>query len=229
MKTRWRLIIILAITLFCAVVLWPSEGGLKLSLGSWNFQRDNFKLGLDLQGGSQLVLQADMSKVAEADRASAIKGVAQVIERRVNAFGVAEPIIQVRGTDRVIVELPGEKDTEQAKQLIGKTAQMDFREQQPDGTWVVAEATGNDGTRKELTGKYFKKAEVGFEPRSNLPLIHFEFNDEGAKMFAEISTRLVGKPLGIFLDGQPLTTPTVIQPITGGQGQITGRFSLPEA
>jgi preprotein translocase subunit SecD len=228
-KLRWRLIIILAITLFCAVVLWPSEGGLKLSLGSWNFQRDNFKLGLDLQGGSQLVLQADMSKVAEADRPAAIKGVAQVIERRVNAFGVAEPIIQVRGTDRVIVELPGEKDTEQAKQLIGKTAQMDFREQQPDGTWVVAKATGNDGTQKELTGKYFKKAEVGFEPRSNLPLIHFEFNDEGAKMFAEISTRLVGKPLGIFLDGQPLTTPTVIQPITGGQGQITGRFSLPEA
>jgi preprotein translocase subunit SecD len=221
---------VLALTLASLVVVLPGEGGLSIPLpGGQRFSRENFTLGLDLQGGTQLVLQGDMSKIPEADRENAIKGVQQVIERRINAYGVAEPIIQIRGTDRVIVELPGIKDTEEAKQLIGKTALLDFRELGPDGEWKLATANGPDGPNTELTGKYFRKAEVGFEPRSNVPIILFEFNDDGARMFGEISTRLVGQPLGIFLDGQPLTTPTVQQPITGGHGQITGRFTIPEA
>ena len=230
MKNRWRLLIILALSLLALVVVWPSEGGFSIPLpAGGSFTRENFKLGLDLQGGTQLVLQGDMSKVPEADRDNAIKGVQQVIERRINAYGVAEPIIQVRGNDRVIVELPGVKDTEEAKKLIGKTAQLDFREQGPDGQWQVATANGPEGPATPLTGKYFRKAEVGFEPRSNVPIILFQFNDDGARMFADISTRLVGKPLGIFLDNEPLTTPVVREPITGGQGQITGNFTLPAA
>src|SRR5439155_6024324 len=229
MRNRWQLLIILALTLVALVVVWPSEGGFSIPLPGGSFARENFRLGLDLQGGTQLVLQDDMSKVPDTDRDSAIKGVQQVIERRINAYGVAEPIIQIRGNDRVIVELPGVRDTEEAKKLIGKTAQLDFREQGPDGQWHVATADGPDGPETPLTGKYFRKAEVGFEPRSNVPIILFQFNDDGAKMFADISTRLVGRPLGIFLDGEPLTTPTVQEPITGGSGRITGRFSLPEA
>jgi preprotein translocase subunit SecD len=230
MRNRWRLLIILALTLAALIVVWPAEGGFSIPLpGGQSFSRDSFKLGLDLQGGTHLVLQGDMSKVPEEDRDEAIKGVMQVIERRINAFGVAEPIVQVRGNDRVIVELPGVKDTEEAKNLIGKTAQMDFRELGPDGQWKVATANGPEGPETPLTGKYFKKAEIGFEPRSNVPLILFQFNDDGGKMFADISTRLVGRPLGIFLDNQPVTTPTVQQPITTGTGQITGRFSLTEA
>jgi preprotein translocase subunit SecD len=230
MKNRWRLLFILALTLGALIVVWPGEGGFSIPLpGGRSFTRDTFKLGLDLQGGTQLVLQGDMSRVPEADRDNAIKGVQQVIERRINAYGVAEPIIQIRGTDRVIVELPGVKDTEEAKNLIGKTAQLDFRELGPDGQWKIATANGPDGPNTELTGKYFKKAEVGFEPRSNVPIILFEFNDDGARMFADISTRLVGRPLGIFLDGQELTAPNVREPITGGRGQITGRFALTEA
>lgn len=230
MRNRWRLLLILAILLAALVVVWPAPGGFSIPLpGGGRFAREDFQLGLDLQGGTQLVLQADMSKVPEADRENAIKGVREVIERRVNAYGVAEPIVQIRGNDRVIVELPGVKDTEQAKQLIGRTARLDFREQGPDGQWKVATADGPEGPNTELTGKYFRRAEVGFEPRSNVPIILFEFNDAGTKMFADISTRLVGQPLGIFLDDQLLTAPIVREPITGGRGQITGRFTLEEA
>jgi preprotein translocase subunit SecD len=229
MRNRWRLLFVLALTLAALVVVWPSPGGFSIPLPGGSFTREDFKLGLDLQGGTHLVLQGDMSRVPETDRESAIKGVQQVIERRINAYGVAEPIVQVRGNDRVIVELPGVKDTEEAKRLIGKTAQLDFREIGPDGEWKVATANGPEGPETPLTGKYFKKAEVGFEPRSNVPIILFEFNDDGARMFADVSTRLVGRPLGIFLDGQELTAPVVREPITGGRGQITGRFTLPEA
>jgi preprotein translocase subunit SecD len=228
MRNRWRLVFILALTLGALAVVLP--GGVHIPwFGGQSFVREDFKLGLDLQGGTHLVLQGDMSNVPEGDRDAAIKGVLQVIERRINAYGVAEPIVQIRGNDRVIVELPGVRDTEEAKRLIGRTAQMDFRELGPDGQWKLATANGPEGPETPLTGKYFKKAEVGFEQRSNVPLILFEFNDEGARMFGEISTRLVGQPLGIFLDNEPLTTPTIQEPITGGQGRITGRFSLPEA
>src|SRR5687768_15684456 len=115
MKNRWRLLMVLALTLASLIVVWPSDGGFSIPLPGGPFARDNFKLGLDLQGGTHLVLQGDMSRVPEADRENAIKGVHEVIERRINAFGVAEPIVQVRGTDRIIVELPGVKDTEEAK------------------------------------------------------------------------------------------------------------------
>src|SRR5262249_17818472 len=117
--------------------------------------------------------------------------------------------------------------------LIGKTARLDFREQVtgPDGTpdWVVAKARADDGTDKELTGQYFKSAEVGFERNSNRPEILFEFNDEGGRMFGELTQRLVGRPLGIFLDNQLLTAPNVREPITQGRGVIQGQFTLPEA
>src|SRR2546423_10268474 len=102
-----------------------------------------------------------MSKVPDTDRDSAIKGFQQVIERRINAYGVAEPIIQIRGNDRVIVELPGVKDTEEAKKLIGRTAQLDFREQGPDGQWHVATANGPEGPEAPLTRTDFTECETG--------------------------------------------------------------------
>src|SRR5581483_9492316 len=140
-------------------------------------------------------------------------------------------IVQKRGTDRIIVELPGIRDIEEAKNLIGKTAQLDFREQKTvDGQqqWVIATATGSDNTEKELTGKYFKKASVGFDRQTNKPEIEFEFDSEGGKLFGEITNRLKGKQLGIFLDGQPISTPTVQAQITTN-GRITGNFTLNEA
>src|SRR5262249_30305680 len=107
----------------------PGNPGLRLNVGSNPFERDGMRLGLDLQGGTRLVLQADMTNVPEAERDQRIKGVQQVLERRINAFGVAEPVVQVVGQDRVLVELAGIKDIEEAKNLIGQTARLDFREQ----------------------------------------------------------------------------------------------------
>jgi preprotein translocase subunit SecD len=215
----------------CAAALAIHD--LRIHLGPLQFEREGLRLGLDLQGGTRLVLQANLSGVPENERGSRMEGVKNVIERRINAFGVSEPIVQLLGQDRVLVELAGIRDIEQAKTLIGNTARLDFREQvqKPDGTfeWVVAQARDSSGELRELTGQYFKKAEVGFEPNTNRPMILFEFNDEGARMFGEITSRLVGKPLGIFLDNQLLTAPEVREPITQGKGQITGRFTLQEA
>jgi preprotein translocase subunit SecD len=231
------------LALVCIVVVWPqnpsayfpgiiplprSEG---IHLVWADFHRQGFRLGLDLQGGSHMVLRADTSRVPPGGNVNtAVDGVVKVIERRVNPGGVSEAIVQRRGSDRVIVELPGIRNIEEAKTLIGTTAQLDFREQKTiDGKqeWVVATAPGTDGVEKELTGRYLKKAEVGFE-RTGKPMIVFEWDSEGAKLSSEITRRLMHKPLGIFLDGQPISTPTVQAEIRD-KGQITGNFTLEEA
>ncbi|MGE3268790.1 MAG: protein translocase subunit SecD [Chloroflexota bacterium] len=223
MRNRWRLLITAVVTVISLLIIWPWPGGLSLHLGNAKLERQGFTLGLDLQGGTHLVLQADMSKAPDQDSAQVLKGVIQVLERRVNAYGVAEPVIQSQGSDRVIVEMPGIKDIEEAKKLIGQTAQLDFREYDPaTGEWKVAKATGLDGTEKELTGKYFRpNAQVVFEQRSNQPQVAFEFDDEGAELFRQITRRLIGKPLGIFLDGQLISSPTVQAEISRN-GVITG-------
>jgi preprotein translocase subunit SecD len=223
MRNRWRLLITAIVTLAAILVVWPWSNGLSIHLGNFRFERQGFTLGLDLQGGTHLVLQGDMSKAPDQDASQVLKGVIQVLERRVNAYGVAEPVIQAQGADRVIVELPGVKDIEEAKKLIGQTAQLDFREYDPaTGQWKIATATGLDGQEKELTGKYFRpNAQVVFDQRSNQPQVAFEFDDEGASLFEQITRRLIGKPLGIFLDGQPISSPTV-QAVISRNGVITG-------
>jgi len=223
MRNRWRLLITALVTLIAALIVWPWPNGINLQVGNLHLERKAFTLGLDLQGGTHLVLQADMSKAPGQDATEVLKGVIQVLERRVNAYGVAEPVIQSQGSDRVIVELPGVKDIEEAKKLIGQTAQLDFREyDQATNQWKVATATGLDGQPKELTGKYFRpNAQVVFEQRSNQPQVAFEFDDEGATLFEQITKRLIGKQLGIFLDGQPISAPTV-QAVISRNGVITG-------
>lgn len=177
------------------------------------------------------MLQADTSRVTDPSEISGrVDGVVQIIGRRINAYGVAEPIIQRQGDDRIIVDLAGVKNVEEAKSLIGKTAQLDFREQKTIAgkqDWVIATAPGSDGTEKELTGVYFQKAEKGFEQGTSRPEINFQFNSEGAKLFQAITTRLKGKQLGIFLDGVALSTPTV-QEVISDRGRITGTFTLDE-
>src|SRR5919202_6763816 len=158
-----RLIFILLLTLLAAAVVWPQKPGSYIPGGDIlpgnpgihiaNFQRQGAKLGLDLQGGTQLTLQADMSQIPQDQRDTAMKGVVNVISRRVNAYGVAEPEIQTRGTDRVIVQLPGVRDIEEAKKLIGQTAKLEFKEQDPTGQWVPA-AGQLTGQTVALTGAY---------------------------------------------------------------------------
>ena len=218
MRNQWRLLVI---ALLAVVSLWALVG-IDLSALGIKFDRRDFRLGLDLQGGTHLVLQADMAKVPEAGRGAALQGVLNVMERRVNAYGVAEPVIQAQGSDRVIVELPGIKDIEQAKQLIGKTAKLEFRERTIEGTWVPAMGEGNDGQQKELTGAYLipDRQQVIFDPNSNQPQVTLEFNDEGAKLWEQITTRNLRQPVGIFLDDEPVSTP-VVQAVLSHNSVIT--------
>src|SRR4030088_971042 len=159
-----RLLFILLLTVLAAIVVWPQKPGNYIPGGDalpgnpgihlGNFVRQGAKLGLDLQGGAQLTLQADMSQIADDQKANAMKGVVNVIQRRVNAYGVAEAEIQTRGTDRLIVHLPGVKDIEEAKKLIGQTAKLEFKEQDPS-TGQFIPATGQlNGQTIALTGAY---------------------------------------------------------------------------
>ena len=232
-----RLIFILVLTVLAVFVVWPQRpgnyipggdilpGNPGIHLGS--FVRQGAKLGLDLQGGTQLTLQADLSNVPADQQGSAMQGVLNVIERRVNAYGVAEPEIQTLGADRIIVQLPGLKDTEEAKRLIGQTAKLEFMEQNA-GQWVPATGQLN-GQTVALTGAYLVpgRQQVTFASRAGLPDVAFEFNSDGAQLFGQITQRLVGKPLGIFLDGQEISAPTV-QAVLTNNGIITG-LSLEQA
>jgi preprotein translocase subunit SecD len=179
-------------------------------------------LGLDLQGGTQLTLQADMSQVPPDQQDNAMKGVVNVLERRVNAYGVSEPQIQQRGNDRVIVQLPGVRDIEEAKKLIGQTAKLEFKEQDASGNWVPATGTLN-GETVALTGAYLVPGhqQVTFQSRAGLPDVAFEFNSDGATLFTQITQRLIQKPLGIFLDGDLISAP-IVQAVLGSNGVITG-------
>src|SRR5215470_4900722 len=233
-----RLIFILILTALAVFVVWPQRpgnyipggdalpGNPGLHIGS--FARQGAKLGLDLQGGTQLTLQADLSQVPADQQATAMQGVLNVISRRVNAYGVAEPEIQQLGSDRIIVQLPGLKDTEQAKQLIGQTAKLEFKEQDGTGNWVPSTGQVN-GQTIPLTGAYLipGRQQVTFQGRAGLPEVAFNFNSDGAAAFGQITQRLLNKPLGIFLDGQEISAPTV-QAVLTDSGVITG-LSLDQA
>ena len=310
-----------------------------------------FRLGLDLQGGTHLIYQADLSQIPDEDHASSVEGVRDVIERRVNAFGVAEPIIQTtkaKDTWRVIVELAGVHDVNQAINMIGETPLLEFKEQnpnpvielteeqqqeldtynedakkraeevlvkvlEPNADFIAlanehtedpgnADSGGNLGfvergllvpefektcfdklspgkvsrsltktafgyhiikkeeeqgigddykahcrhilimTKSErdvalsagewlytgLTGKQLKRAQVDFDPNTQAGQVSLEFNDEGKEMFAEITQRNIGLPIAIFLDGSPISTPTVQEAILAGRAVITGQFTIQE-
>ncbi len=231
MKTGNTVLLIFILLLF-ALCLWIVMPGTKI-LG-----REEFKLGLDLRGGSHLVYAIDLTKKDPAQTdADVIEGVKQKIERRVNAYGVTEPIVQTIRNERgnfVLVQLPGVRDIDEAIRLIGQTAELDFREIKLDESgkpvldeggreqWTKAVAIGSDGKERELTGKYLKpNAQVVLEPNTNKPEVAFEWNPEGAVLFEQITKRNLHKPLGIFLDEQLISAPTV-QAVIKEKGVITG-------
>ncbi len=191
-----------------------------------------FRLGLDILGGAHLVYEGDLSTIAQGDREDAMNAVRNVIERRVNAFGVAEPLVQVAGDNRLIVELAGISDVESAIREIGLTPFLEFREQNPE--YVPPTDNQNVDVNSAfiptgLSGKHLKKSEIVFGQQTNDPQISLEFNDEGARMFADITKRNVGRTVAIFLDGSPISAPVVNQEITSGKAVITGTFNITEA
>jgi preprotein translocase subunit SecD len=200
-------------------------------------------LGLDLKGGSQLLYQADLSKKdPSVTDEEAMSSVVEKIQRRVNLYGAAEPVIQKQGTDRILVQLPGVKDINEAIKLIGQTALLDFREQKLDengkpvvddkGNWVFkdepAKAEGRDGEQRELTGEYLKLARTDVDPNSGSPLVVFEWNSEGAYLFEQITGRNLQKPLAIFLDNEMISAP-IVQSVISDRGQIDFNRPVPIA
>jgi len=326
---------IIALTALVGIVDWPK--GPAVNFGP--LKRDlNLRLGLDLRGGTSLIYEADVAQLAEGDRGSALEGVRDVIERRINAFGVSEPVIQtsqVGSQYRVEVDLAGITDINEAIRQIGETPLLEFRETKgltdeeaktkadevlakvkakgadfsalakefsddtgsklnggdlgwaKKGTFVPefdtalfdtlkdgevtaepvrtqfgyhiikrleAREVEEDNTKiteihgahilimsadgaaaagqfatTELTGKQLKRADPTFDPQTGSPQVSLQFDGEGAKLFADITKRNVGKILAIYLDGSPISTPTVNEEITGGQAVINGDFTVQEA
>ncbi len=173
-------------------------------------------LGLDLVGGSRLMLEAQESEAIPKITPEVMDSLQYAITKRVNAMGVGETIVQRVGTKRLLVEIPNIKDTSKAKEFIGKTAELEFKRpiQNADGslTW---QSTG-------LTGKDLKKSIVGSNPTTGEWTVELEFNMEGAKKFADLTRELTGKQMAIFFNGEEQSAPRVNEAITGGRAQITG-------
>ena len=208
------LVILVAVT--AAFFVYPKNFGA-------NFMP--WRLGLDLIGGSHLVYNVDLSKVSAGDQDSVLNGLRDVIERRVNLFGVSEPQVFVAksGNDsNLVVELAGIKDTAQAIQQIGATPLLDFREVEQNGT-------STSFIQTNLTGRYITSAQLAFDPNTQAPQVSISFNSDGANIFEQMTAKNVGKPLAIFLDGSLIEMPTVQEKISGGQAVITGRFTVNEA
>ena len=238
-RRRAPLLGILALALVSLWVVWPSEPerwlpgfvpwpeGRGVSVGG--FERKTIRLGLDLQGGSRLLLRASLPEDAEGDIDDAIDGALRVLRRRVDASGVAEAEVTRQGANNISIQLPG-LDPDQARSLLGRTALLRFCEAatglgggtpcDAGGQWVQSVAP-LDGQPAALTGRFLRPtAFVGADPLGN-PIVQFEWTGQGAALSEPITRRLLGQPLGIFLDDELLSAPTV-QGVIVNQGSISG-------
>jgi preprotein translocase subunit SecD len=200
-----------------------------------------FKLGLDLQGGAQLIYQADFTKSFSFERKEKMEGLRDLIERRINILGVTEPVVQVAG-ERLIVEIAG-VDPAQAIAQIGETPLLEFKELIQENDQSSQEEGKVFLKNTELSGEHLKTADISFDQISGAILINLEFTPQGAKVFEEVTARNIGKPLAIFLDGKSiidtdgdgkitendLYAPIVQQKIEGGKAVITGEKDLERA
>ena len=173
---------------------------------------NSVRQGLDLQGGTHVVLQAVDTPEFKVDD-DAVNRSVKIIERRVNELGLTEPVIQRQGKDRIIVELPGVKDPEKAIGMLGRTALLEFKDM--SGKTV-------------MTGSDLKDAKAQIA-QNNQAVVSMEFTTEGGKKFGNITARNVGKQISIALDGEILTSPVVQEAITGGHAQITGSRNMEDA
>ncbi len=290
MRSRGNLAVfalIFLLTAMAVVIVWPSNPGRYLpGFISWpkghglqlgGVDRPTMRLGLDLKGGTYVLLEADTSKLPSGTSVDdAMKGAQSIIERRVNGFGVSESQIQREGANRLAVQLPGISQ-QAARDLIGRTALLQFEEPQrddsgnivckdasgqtltvpadtvadsngdlhpayirtdanknltqcigTDGTqkgsvvWIAAKGVGSDGLEKTLTGSFLQpNAKVIFDNLGR-PEVSIHFNSEGGKLFDQLTNRLVGLPMAIFLDNDIISAPTILTRISGGAAVITG-------
>lgn len=245
------LVLIVFLALFSALLVLPAELPINTSIAGKNINftlrspsftigkyRVSFysplKQGLDIKGGMQIVLQAHMDGIPEADRETALDSAREIIARRVDLFGVSEPVVQTshQGDQyRIIVELAGVEDASSALALIGQTAQLDFRlktQDIPEAT-MSAQAFLAQFSDTGLGGKQLQRASLQFDQNTGEPVVGLQFNDEGREIFADITQNNTGGILGIFLDGIPVMLPVIQTPILDGQAVISGQFTANDA
>jgi len=246
---RYLFWLIIGLTILAVFINLPKVSNVHFANRTFNFDSNSilaalkinkvlmFREGLDLKGGTSLVLRADMKNIASDQRSNALNSAKTVIENRVNLFGVSEPLVQtsIANSDyRIIVEIPGVTDVNQIRTLIGTTAQLTFWEEvasssakidSPD----VINVGGVYFKKTNLTGSDLKQTSVGFSQNTGKPEVELLFTSEGAKKFAEITKRNVGKILAIALDRNFISTPKVNQEITSDRAVIEGNFTSDEA
>jgi preprotein translocase subunit SecD len=194
------------------------------------FGREGLRLGLDLAGGSYLVYQADLSGIESGTEDEIMDGVKGVIERRINALGVTEPVVEVQkqeGEYSIAIQLPGIANIEKAKETVGLFTVLEFREQDTEGNWIPATGTVN-GEELTLSSRYFKENTYVTVNQLGSPLLIFEWDETGQELSPQITSRLIGKHLAIYLGDEPLRgedgnpiAPVVRETITA-RGQIEG-------
>lgn len=247
-KNRVKAVYLLIIAVMIGYFTYSSEFS-----NSW-LGHHPFRLGLDLSGGSHLVYQADVSKLDSADVDASMSSLRDVVEKRVNTFGVSEPLVQVEkggslsdkeSQYKLIVELPGVTDVKQAAESIGATPQLEFRlamskdldafnasntpSLDATTTKMQAEAYKALFTPTGLTGSMVGKATVQFNPTTNAPAVGLTFTSEGRALFASITKNNIGQYLGIFLDGEPISAPVIRDSIVDGKAEISGNFTVDQA
>ena len=243
----------MGITLICAVIDMPRTMPVKIhwkninwehtfyrpdfnfKLGSKEFSKNlDLKYGLDLAGGAELTFEADTTKIKKEELSSAIESLKSNIERRVNLFGISESNVQMsqaEGKYRLKIELPGVENVNQAIELIGQTAQLNFKGETEIPKEATPTATIYDLFSKDygLHGGHLVKSAVAFNPNTSEPEVSLQFNSEGAKIFEKATTELKGKRLAIFLDDMIISAPTVNVVISDGNAVISGQFDIKTA
>jgi len=212
-------------------------------LGAGSGQRS---LDITTEAGSLVRLTLTEPAITERIRQSVEQSI-QIIERRVNELGTVEPLIQRQGVDRILVQVPGLQDPTRLKELLGKTAKLDFRmvdvsmpaEQAaqgripPDSEILYSSTQPRTPYLVEkrilVSGGDLTDAQPGFDQRTSEPIVSFRFNTSGARKFAQVTQENVGKPFAIILDNQVISAPVIREPILGGSGQISGSFTVESA
>lgn len=220
MKVKTKFYIILAFIAVLVLIAIPREDKILSALG---IQDTKLKVrqGLDLQGGASLLYQADLNGISNEEKSKAISGVIDVINKRVNPTGTSEVLVQTSGGDRVLVQLPGITNIDEAINLIGKTAELNFYQVNSDDSIIPS----------DISGKDLDNASTNIDPQSGQPVISFTMKNEAINKFAELTTQ-INKTQGrllIVLDDQPLFNGTVSTPITDGKGQMTGFENIKSA
>ena len=243
LKTRIIAVFLLIIAVIIGLLTYYSSVRPNSSIGK------PFKLGLDLNGGTHLVYKADVSRISQSDVSASMKALRDVIERRVNAFGVGEPIVQVEqagilgskeAQQKLIVELPGITNTEEAINMIGKTPKLEFfliKKADVDKLSAKTDLTDEQKAEEEkkiylptnIDGSMVVKAILEFNSTTGEPTVSLNFNTEGKNLFARLTKENVGNIVAIVLDGKSLSNPVVREEIKDGKAQISGSFTLEDA